>query len=237
MEVWLYMWRTMRYAEIPIFFHIGNFHVCQFGKNASWGIFVGCLRLLNYRQRCKFIHEAAISFISGGLCRKQQFNSLFTRPPHLALPSCLTLPYFAIYCLIAISCLILPYFALLCPVLHYLLAFLPYLALLCHTLPHFATSYLLAFLPYLALICHILPYLAISYLTLPYLAFLPHLSLLGSILVLCSNCSGSFYELHQIVSVQIERSTLILPYLLSDSLQAASCQFRNEGEEEGSGLH
>ena len=171
------MWRTMRYAEIPIFFHIGNFHVCQFGKNASWGIFVGCLRLLNYRQRCKFIHEAAISFISGGLCRKQQFNSLFTRPPHLALPSCLTLPYFAIYCLIAISCLILPYFALLCPVLHYLLAFLPYLALLCHTLPHFATSYLLAFLPYLALICHILPYLAISYLTLPYLAFLPHLSL------------------------------------------------------------
>ena len=111
MEVWLYMWRTMRYAEIPIFFHIGNFHVCQFGKNASWGIFVGCLRLLNYRQRCKFIHEAAISFISGGLCRKQQFNSLFTRPPHLALPSCLTLPYFAIYCLLAIFCLILPYFA------------------------------------------------------------------------------------------------------------------------------
>ena len=185
MEVWLYMWRTMRYAEIPIFFHIGNFHVCQFGKNASWGIFVGCLRLLNYRQRCKFIHEAAISFISGGLCRKQQFNSLFTRPPHLALPSCLTLHYFAIYCLLAISCLILPYFALLCPVLHYLLAFLPYLALLCHTLPHFAISYLLAFLPYLAFLClnlvlpcHILPYLAVScllapsFLTLPYHAIL-----------------------------------------------------------------
>ena len=165
--------------------------------------------------------------------------------PYLAL-FCHTLPilhyllaffsYLALLCHILPSCHILPYFALLCPVLHYLLAFLPYLALLCHTLPHFATSYLLAFLPYLALICHILPYLAISYLTLPYLAFLPHLSLLGSILVLCSNCSGPFYELHQIVSVQIQRSTLILPYLLSDSLQAASCQFRNEGEEEGSGL-
>ena len=91
MEVWLYMWRTMRYAEIPIFFHIGNFHVCQFGKNASWGIFVGCLRLLNYRQRCKFIHEAAISFISGSLSMNQQSHSLFTRSRHLGI-----LPFFAI---------------------------------------------------------------------------------------------------------------------------------------------
>ena len=173
MEVWLYMWRTMRYAEIPIFFHIGNFHVCQFGKNASWGIFVGCLRLLNYRQRCKFIHEAAISFISGGLCRKQQFNSLFTRPPHLALPSCLTLPYFAIYCLLAIFCLILPYFAhpalpsclllISCLTLPYL-ALLPYFALLCLTLPYFAPS-CITFLPS----CHILPYFAILCLTLPFL--------------------------------------------------------------------
>ena len=145
MEVWLYMWRTMRYAEIPIFFHIGNFHVCQFGKNASWGIFVGCLRLLNYRQRCKFIHEAAISFISGGLCRKQQFNSLFTRPPHLALPSCLTLHYFAIYCLLAISCLILPYFAILCLTLPRPALPSCLLAISCLTLPYFAS------------LCNILP--------------------------------------------------------------------------------
>ena len=98
------------------------------------------------------------------------------------------------------------------------LTFLPYFALLCHILPS------CHILPYFALICPIFPYLAIS----------RHL---GSIQVLCSNCSGSFYELHQIVSVLIQRSTLILPYLLSDGLQAASCQFRNEGEEEGSGLH
>ena len=125
---------------------------------------------------------------------------------HTTAPSCLTfLPYFALLCHILPSCHILPYFAILCL-----------------TLPHltFLPSYHI--LPSFALICPIFPYLATS----------RHL---GSILVLCSNCSGPFYELHQIVSLQIQRSTLILPYLLSDSLQAASCQFRNEGGRKGQG--
>ena len=37
------------------------------------------------RQKCKFIHEAAISFISGSLSMNQQSHSLFTRPRDLAL--------------------------------------------------------------------------------------------------------------------------------------------------------
>ena len=37
------------------------------------------------RQRCKFIHEPAISFISGSLSMNQQSHSLFTRPRDLAI--------------------------------------------------------------------------------------------------------------------------------------------------------
>ena len=96
-------------------------------ENASWGegggqdsfVSLECLRRVNCRQRCKFIHEPAISFISGSLSMNQQSHSLFTRPLHLAilfriLLFCHTLPYIVVPSYFAISHHTLTSFAISC---------------------------------------------------------------------------------------------------------------------------